>query len=144
MRLPRRAIFGAELAQLIRYGLVGASLMIGYLSLAFGLVVFLGIRPTRASPSAFLLCLPLAYWAQAKFVFRARSDDWVQRVRFGIAALVNLAIVTFAPILGMLLKSPYQINILVGAFLLPVANYLVSRVWVFRILPEQPRHIDCP
>lgn len=123
----------AEIFQLIRYSVVGVVLLLTYLGLVWALVELWSVWPTIASPLAFVLCLPLVYWGQTTFVFRARPNQWNQAARFGASAVSSFAIVTLVPLLGSWFGWPYQINTFVGAALVPMANYLVFRFWVFRI-----------
>lgn len=111
---------------------------VGYLVLVIAFVELFGLPPAIAGPVAFLLCLPLAYWGQSSFVFRARSDHRRQALRFGVTMLCGFVLLTAAPIVGAWLNLPYQINILFGVAFVPAVNYMIFYLWVFPVPRAMP------
>jgi putative flippase GtrA len=122
-----------EAPQFIRYGLVGILLMIAYLGLAQILAEVVGISPVLASPVSFMLCVPLAYLGQSIVVFRAPWGDRAQQKRFLATTLVGFIIATSAaPLLALVADVPSYVNFVVVSLLVPLANFVVFRFWVFR------------
>lgn len=123
---------GRHLRLVTAYGLVGIGLMVVYLGLSFGLRYLSGMPAQFASPTAFVICIPIAYLAQSTLVFRSPWLNARQALRFTLAMAVGFAISSAAvPLLSWMLGLPEPVSLLSVSALVPLANFVVFRFWVF-------------
>jgi putative flippase GtrA len=117
---------------LTAYGLVGIALMALYLCLSFGLSHVAGMAAYLASPVAFVMCIPGAYLAQSLLVFRSPWLNARQMFRFTVTMAVGFLIsATAVPVLSGMFGLPETLSLLSVSALVPVANFIVFRFWVF-------------
>ena len=78
----------AELARIVRFGLVGGSSAAVYAVIMLGLADGLSVSPVWASAVAYVVAIPLSYLGQRRFTFR--SKDPVRGQLPGFAALQGI------------------------------------------------------
>lgn len=119
--------------RVIRYIAVGGGVTLFYSALTIGFIKG-GIisDPTFASGTSFVLTQPLSFLAHRRFTYADAGEDMRQWQRFGVIALTGFAITIGVMQFVMLLKWPYQIGLIVGWVLIPIANFLINAFWVFR------------
>lgn len=126
-----------DLARLLRFACVGASVALIYVALYVGFLQ-LGWWQVTANASAFLLAVIVQYVAQAGFTFRVRLAVGSQILRFGW--MIGWGLLTSAILTGLLAPAfdmrPSAAAILV-ALILPVQNYVLMSRWVFRPLRKR-------
>lgn len=117
---------------LTSYGMVGITLTALYLCASLGLRYLLSMPAQFASPTAFLLCVPIAYLAQSTIVFQSRWLNAKQMMRFIVTMITGFAIATAAvPLLSWTLGLPEIISLLSVSLFVPIANFIIFRFWVF-------------
>ena len=130
MRTP--GILPAEAARILRFGLVGASVAAVYAAGYAGLRG-LAFSPWTASALAFAVAVTWQYLAQTAFTFRAPVRDRRQLLRFAATILSGFAVSTFiAGWAGPALGLAEAVAVLIVVLWLPVQNYLIFRLWVYR------------
>ena len=125
-RLPER------LQEVLRFGAAGIASTLFYFAAIAALLAGTGLRPVLASALAYLLALGLSYLLQSRFAFRAATDSTAQVARFVVTAFVGLAFSSGAMfVVTAVLSWPGIAGAAIVCVLIPVANYLVFRSWVF-------------
>lgn len=120
------------IARPVRFAIVGVAVALLYLCLYTGLVG-LGLTRLSANTAAFLIAVMAQYLGQTLFTFRAPLALPMQMARFVatvscgmiVSALVTSAI---APALGW----PEWLSALAVTLILPVQNYILLTIWVYR------------
>lgn len=116
----------------LHYIVVGSSLAAIYLGLSFGLHSMASMPAHLASPIAFLLSVPIAYFAQSILVFRAGWLDGRQFLRFLVTMGVGFVVsASTIPILSWALGLPEIIAMASVSAFVPLVNFVVFRFWVF-------------
>jgi putative flippase GtrA len=119
--------------RVIRYGFVGAGVTLFYTLLTVGLISGHVISdPTLACAFAFVITQPVSYLSHRLITYADVASDRSQWRRFGTIALAGFAVTTGTMKLDVVLGWPYWIALVIGWFLIPVVNYLINAVWVFR------------
>jgi len=127
--LPR---LGQEVGRIFRFGMVGLSVTLLYAGGYAGLRG-LGAVPWAASAIAFTVAVLWQYLAQTFWTFRARLADRARLARFGATIGAGLAVSTaLTGLIGPALNLPEAATILIVILWLPVQNYLIFRLWVYR------------
>lgn len=133
-------VLPARFHRLIRFAIAGMTATIAYFVITNGLVLVAGLDPVAASVIAYLLSLWLSYLLQSSFTFRATPKAGSQAARFALTGLAGLAI---SYVVMLVVSDHFGWSYFVGAtsicVLIPAANYLVFRTWVFRAGRREPR-----
>ena len=121
-------------ARLLRYGVVGTVVSLIYSAAVIIAVDGLGVaNPSLASMAAFLVTLPIAYFAHRRLTFRDAVSDPFQPWRFAATATVNFVVATAGMyLLTECLGRSFYLGIAVNWLLIPGTNFLVYVLWVFR------------
>jgi len=119
--------------RVIRYIAAGAGVTLVYSLVTIALVSG-GIEqdPTVASVLASLITFPVAFMVHKAITYVDVPFDRAQWLRFGIIALCNLVIAAGSMKAVDLVHMPYGIGLAIGWVLIPVFNYTINAVWVFR------------
>ena len=119
--------------RVIRYGVVGGGVTLFYTLLTVGLYKghLIG-DPTWASAVACIVSQPVSFLSHRMITYADVAPDATQWKRFGIIALSTFAISTGSMKLVDLLGWPFWIALVIGWVLVPVANYVINAIWVFR------------
>ena len=125
-----------RLHRLVRFAISGMAATIFYFVVTNLLVLGAKLEPVAASVAAYLLSLCLSYLLQSRFTFRTRANSMSQFARFVITGLAGLGL-SYAVM--FVVNERLGWSYIVGSFgtcvLIPVANYIVFRAWVFRSGP---------
>lgn len=121
-----------ELRRVLRFALVGVSVAALY-ALLFFVARGLGLVPWAANFLAFGLAVAFQYVAQTLFTFRAALKTRGQLPKFLLTIGLGLGISTLiTAAIGPALDWPEPISVLVVTVVLPVTNFLLFRLWVYR------------
>lgn len=121
-----------EFGRILRFTIVGVSVAALYAGLY---VVFRRLEGPEwlASLAAFGLCVCVQYLAQTVFTFRAPLAAPGQLLRFLVTITLGAAIATLIPgALGPAARLPESASVAIVVVLLPIANFLMLRIWVYR------------
>lgn len=130
---PRgRAGRPGEAGRVLRFALVGVATAAIY-ALLFLLARTAGVAPWLASTAAFAVAVAFQYAAHAAFTFRRplRRPDQIAR----FAATVGLGWATATAVtaaIGPALGLAEAVSVGIAVTLLPVLNFVLFRLWVYR------------
>lgn len=117
---------------LLRFGISGAVSTLAYFLLANLLMLSTGMPDTVCSLVAYLFSLIMSYGLQSRFTFLVTTDSRNQVIRFVITATMGLTIATgLVYVCNELLDWPSMIATALVCILIPVANFIAFRWWVF-------------
>ncbi len=116
---------------LVRFAIVGVTIAAIYV-LGYLLFVQLGLPRFWANGMAFAVAVTSQYVGQTVFTFRRKLGEIDQVFRFGVmigAGFVTSALITSwaAPLFG----APDALAATVVAFVLPVQNFILMKLWVY-------------
>ena len=118
--------------QPIVYLIVGGFSGVIHLSVAFLLVHYFDVPPARASLAGFISANPFSYLGHKLVTFMVPGRDVFEVARFVITALVGLSLASAVPyVLVDLLRQPALAAFCVVVTVIPIANFLALRFWVF-------------
>lgn len=119
--------------RVITYGFVGSVLALLQLALtavfAKGHVV---ADPAIASLMASAVTIPISFWAHKRTTYADVARERLQATRFVATACTSVAIAAGTIKLVTILGGPFWFAIILGSALVPVGNYAVNALWVFR------------
>ena len=116
-----------------RFLLVGGAMTLLYSALTAGLILGRLVEDrTLASLCASFATIPLSFLIHRRVTYRDTRYQRSQWLRFGVIALTNLAINMGAMKGSEMLHRPFWAALIVGWVLVPVVNYLLNAIWVFR------------
>ena len=132
-RLPA-ALLTDERFRLVRYFVSGVAISTGYTVTVMVLVELLRwMDPVAASTLSFVIWTPVSYAVHRDFTFRFRGDHFAAAVKFLLAFVARLAGSAYVVYLATeLLGWNYMVGVLANWIVLPLINYLVLSLWVFR------------
>jgi len=132
--MPSRAPHGLDLAEIVRFGLVGlCATAVHFLVLLFA-VERLAIPASPANGLAFVSAVSVTYAGQSLWVFRDRSRQGTGQIaRFAlslaIGVVANMAIMALAVhVLGL----GYRAGFAIGVVVVPLLSFFVNKLWVFQ------------
>lgn len=125
-------VLSERILQVVRFGISGLSSTVVYFVLTIALVQLAGLDPITASVVGYAISLLFSYLLQSRFTFRVSSDTRAQILRFTVTSLFGFAVSYgsmryFTGMLGL----PYLVGAIVVCLVLPVANYVIFKRWVF-------------
>src|SRR5579864_7998819 len=120
--------------QFTRFGLVGLTAALVHFTVVVLLVEGQGLRPLLANVLAFCLAFQVSYWGHRYWTFRGTEQ------RHGLAfprlllvsSLAFLANESLFYILMTQFKLPYRPALILVLSVLPLAVFLVNKLWVFK------------
>jgi len=128
----RPSVF-SRFERVMRYCSVGAGLTLFYSLLTAGLYETRTIPDsTLAGAVAFVATQPFAFVAHSKITYSDVPSSRLHWIRFGAVAFISFFVATGSIKLTSFVHWPYWTGLIVGSFLVPVVNYLVNALWVFR------------
>ena len=87
---------------------------------------------TVASTIAYLVTQPIAYLIHKRLTFPDAAHPGSHWPRYGVMALAGLAITAGSMKAISILGLPFWVGLLVGWVCIPIANFFISAIWVFR------------
>ena len=119
--------------RVLRYGLVGAGVTLFYTLVTVGLLKGHVVRdPTLATAMASILTLPVSFLAHRRITYADVANHKTQWTRFIVLSGMNFVISTGSMKVVDLCGAPYWVGLIIGFILVPLANYTVSTLWVFK------------
>jgi putative flippase GtrA len=123
--------------RMARYGCVGLVVSIFYSLLVIALVnLHLGLTPTMAVVAAFAVTLPIGYLVHGAVSFHDRPYDPMQPLRFAISTTTNFTVMVGGMYwITEIAHQSYLFGIAWNWAIVPIANFTVYLLWVFRAEP---------
>ncbi len=132
MRRMIRSFF-ARFGRLIRFVVVGGSMALTYSLLTAALIAGpLSGHEIGASALGSLIVIPLSFLAHRRFTYADTVQSRASLRRFGLVALVSLGLNVGDMRLSQTLNWPYWTALVAGWGIIPLVNFLINTVWVFR------------
>lgn len=117
----------------VRFLAVGGSFSLGYAVVTSALIRFAGAPPLPTSVVVYLLCIPVAFWAQKKIAFRADQTGKSAMLIYAgtqVASLAVVSTITSRFVTRMFLVDTALFLVTAGAA--AVASYLICRFVIFK------------
>ena len=119
--------------RVIRYGFVGVGVTFFYTLITVGLLKGRVVTdPTLATAIASVVTLPVSFLAHRSITFSDVAPHRAQWARFGVLASLNFVVCTGSMKIVDLCGGPFWIGLIIGYVVVPVSNYAVKSLWVFR------------
>lgn len=132
-------ILNYELSSYIFFGLMTAVVSILSFSIVDKLILYLGIGNKDwnwliSQTVSFVLAVLFAYLTNSKYVFKSSSNFWKELREFFVSRLLSTLIFEYLGIFVFinLLNLNRDFSKLLAAVLVTLANYALSKFWVFR------------
>ena len=121
-----------ELRQAIVFCVVGVLLALIYFVVAYAGTSGIGLKPEIASACAYLLMIPLAYFAHRIITFRSSAVHRVAFPRFVVTSCLGVALSWVIPyVASQLFAAPHWIAFLGVCVIVPTLSFVTTRAWVF-------------
>ena len=135
--LPRRYATPAFLRRVARYGGVGLGVSLFYSLAVIACVDYWPrIGPTLASVIAFIIALPIAYFAHRNISFFDSQRDAFQPLRFAVTTAASFVLAVGGMYwITEIAGRNFLLGIAWNWLVIPVVNFIVYIVWVFRATP---------
>lgn len=132
--VTRYAKLNAELlAKLARYGIIGVISGIVYAAVTTILIVRFALAPVPASVGGYFASVPLGFLGHRRFSFKSRGRWGGEALRFVVTQALNISIAILAMYGATVwVGSRYTWGMLAAVILVPVVNFAVLNLWVFR------------
>ena len=97
----------------------------------------IGLPPAIASFCAYLLMIPLAYFAHRVITFRSSAGHGVAFPRFVATSFLGVALSWVIPYLASeLFAAPHWLAFLAVCAIVPALSFVTTRAWVFVAAPR--------
>jgi putative flippase GtrA len=132
-RSSLRRRWSAHFFRLLRYSAVGIGVSLLYSGLVVVALGPLNFRsPSAASLVAFLLVLPVSFYAHQVISFHDAGRDGRQPYRFAVIAVTSFVLaVGGMHLVTEVWKLHYLFGIALAWILIPTTNFLINSLWVF-------------
>ena len=116
----------------VRFGLVGGAATLVYYFCGLGLAAIPGMPVLAGNAVAYLVGFVVSYLGQALWTFEARGAHRRMLPRFAATQAVGLGL--NSGIIWLLMRAgvSYAVAMWVAIAAVPVAVYLICKLWVFR------------
>lgn len=123
----------AELvARMVRFGIVGLVVTGSYAGTTYICVRWLGFNAVGAGLLGCAAAIVVSYLGQKYFTFRSDGAHRIELPKFLVACLIAVAVSSACMWAVDHRGLDYRLGILISAILLPVCNFTVMNLWVFR------------
>jgi putative flippase GtrA len=85
-----------------------------------------------ASVAASCITIPLAFFLHKRTTYADVARERFQGARFVATAIASIVIAAGAIKIAQSLGAPFWFAIILGSALVPVGNYIINTLWVFR------------
>ncbi len=119
----------------MRFGLVGVAATLVYFLLGLFFVYIMDLPVLVGNTLAYVLSFAISYIGQSKWTFQASGSHARMLPRFAATQLFGLGLNSLIVEGLVRLGLPYAIDMFIAAATVPVAVYLICKIWVFR--PEK-------
>jgi putative flippase GtrA len=123
----------AHIGAFLRFAIVGGSFSLGYALVVAGLIRFADAPPLITSIVVYLICIPLAFFAQKKFAFRSNQSG--RSAMFIYTATQIASLVFVSSVTSRFVTKDFLFDtclFLVTAASAAVASYLICRFIIFK------------
>lgn len=121
----------AAVLQLLRFSIVGT--LVAFIYFVLFVILSISLSPFLANTIAYLSAITFQYFAQSIWTFERNAFDGTQILKFAatmvFAYMVATLVTTFV---GPSLDWPSYIAGGVVVVVLPVTNFVIFKIWVFR------------
>lgn len=125
--------------QTIVFCVVGVLLAVIYFVLAHAVSAIMGLEPQTASGFAYLIMIPIAYYAHRIVTFRFKGSHRVALVRFTVTAVIGVLLSYWVPYFAVRLFAVSESSAyLATCIVVPALNFFLMRVWVFFAVSDEP------
>ena len=143
---PVQALLYHPRLRLLRFAAVGTAVSIGYTITVVLLVEWLMVAgPAFASVISFLIWTPVSYVTHRDFTFGFVGPDGKAAARFGVSFVIRLLL---SGLCVFIINDVFHWHYLIGVFLnwiiLPLVNYIILDLWVFRACHAPAGNTDPP
>lgn len=91
-----------------------------------------GLPPFAAGATAYLACMPIAFFLHKLFTFRSNAPIAPEAGRFMITSLIGIVVASVTPqIMMTLLGSPAWLASITSSILTPTISFFLMSSWVF-------------
>jgi putative flippase GtrA len=122
-------ITGARLAELIRFGIVGASATLAYLIIAIALDWLLPLATVYISFLAYALGAMVSFFGHRLFTFSHAGAVRGQAVKFAISTVIGFTVAILIPVIFHMFTP--NITYLMVAIIVPILSFLMLKFFVF-------------
>lgn len=120
------------LAKGMRFGIVGATSGLVFASTTFMLISEGQMDERLSSVIGYMFSVPINFFANRSFSFRSCGNIWSDAVRYTVVQIANMAASVAAMQAANTLGLHYLFGIVGAIMLVPMTNFLLMEVWVFR------------
>lgn len=119
--------------RLLRYGSVGIAVALVYSGLVVAALDLFGFQsPTLASCIAFLIVLPISFYAHRGVSFYDAAPTKRQLRSFAAIAGASFIVAVGAmKLVTDVWKLHYEIGLLISWVVIPITNFAINSIWVF-------------
>jgi len=126
-----------ELREPIVFGIVGASLALVYFAIAYFGAAVIGAEAQVASAAAYLILIPVGYYAHRVVTFRSKSRHMVALPRFIASTCGGIALSWVVPYMAVrMFDAPQWMAFLAVCVVIPATSFALLRMWVFVSSPR--------
>ena len=131
--MPKLPLLLTEVGRIVRFGGVGILATLVYMAATFVAVEWVGVAAVMASLLGQLASTAVSYFGHLYYSFGVAADHRSYLWRFLAVAVVTFSLNGFVTyLLTDIIGVSYRASVVVVAILIPLANYLCNRFWVFR------------
>jgi putative flippase GtrA len=142
MRGTRSFTTRRDVRQLIVFCAVGVALAAVYFVVACALSSGLGLKVAMASVTAYVLMIPLGYFAHRIITFRSSAFHKVAFPRFVVTQCLAVALSWLIPNAASgLFAAPRWLAFLAVCVVVPLVSFAAARAWVFVGSRDSPSRI---
>jgi putative flippase GtrA len=118
--------------QLVVFCAVGVSLAMVYFVIAYAGSSWLGLEAATSSVAAYVLMIPLGYFAHRIITFRSSAFHKVAFPRFVVTQCIAVALSWAIPnAASRLFAAPRWVAFLAVCVVVPMVSFVTARAWVF-------------
>lgn len=124
---------GALIAKALRFAVIGVANGLIYAAVTSALVLGLDVQPVLASILGYCASVPMGFLGHRHFSFRSQGRWTAEAVRFVFTQALNIAVTALSMQAATVwLGGAYYWGMVAAVILVPIANFLVLNLWVFR------------
>jgi putative flippase GtrA len=118
--------------RLIIYIVVGGAIAVIQMALTIVLARTMFADASIASIAASAITIPLAFYLHKRTTYADVAAERLQGARFVVTAASSVVTAAGAIKLVAILGGPLWFGVVLGSALVPIGNYIVNTLWVFR------------
>lgn len=140
-RQIERLLTGSSLlAKLVRFGFIGVLSGVIYAGVTALMVTQFGMAPVPASLIGYCVSVPASFLGHRQATFRSQGRWTHEALRFVVTQAVNMAVTAGSMHAAVTLAAlPYWWGMIAAVILVPIANFVMMNLWVFRDQPDRTK-----